>query len=68
MSESTKRSFVKTVSWRIAGSASTFVISFLISKDFSIAGTIAVVQITANTILYFIHERLWNRIKWGKLT
>lgn len=67
MSDSTKRTFVKTISWRITGSASTFLISFLISGNFVIAGSIALIQITANTILYFIHERMWNRIKWGRL-
>ena len=32
-----------------------------------IAGTIAVIQITANTLLYYIHERVWNRIKWEQI-
>jgi uncharacterized membrane protein len=41
-------------------------ISFLISGNIAIAGTIAIAQITANTILYFIHERIWNKIKWGQ--
>lgn len=67
MSDSNKRTVVKTVSWRITGSASTFLISFLISGNFAVAGSIALVQITANTILYFIHERIWNRIKWGQI-
>lgn len=67
MSDSNKRTVAKTVSWRITGSASTFLISFLISGNFAVAGSIALVQITANTILYFIHERIWNRIKWGQL-
>lgn len=30
------------------------------------AGTIAVAQMTVNTILYYIHERAWNKIKWGR--
>jgi uncharacterized membrane protein len=32
-----------------------------------VAGSIALVQITANTILYYLHERIWNKVKWGKL-
>jgi len=63
--ESTKRSLVKTVSWRLTGSFSTFLITYLISGNFAIASSVALVQITANTILYFIHERLWNRVSWG---
>jgi uncharacterized membrane protein len=66
MSDTTQRSLVKTVSWRITGSSAVFVISYLISGSLSIAGTIAVIQLTANTILYYIHERIWNNIAWGK--
>lgn len=66
MTELPSRSLVKTVSWRITGSGATFLISYLISGDFSIAGTIAVVQMFANTLLYFVHERIWNKITWGR--
>lgn len=63
--ETSKRSLAKTISWRITGSASTFLISYLILGDVSISGTIAAIQLTFNTVLYFIHERVWNRIGWG---
>ena len=66
MIESNIRSIAKTVSWRITGSFSTFLISYFILGSFLIAGSIAVVQITANTILYYLHERVWNRVQWGK--
>ena len=60
------RSLVKTVTWRLTGSGATFGISWLISGDIAIAGTIAVVQIVANTVLYYVHERIWNTVKWGR--
>lgn len=66
LSESSRRSVAKTISWRVTGSFSTFLISFIVSGDFVVAGSIAVVQITVNTVLYFIHERVWNKIKWGR--
>ena len=66
MSDSTTRSIAKTISWRITGSGATFLISYIVSGNLSVAGTIAVIQLTANTILYFIHERIWNKISWGK--
>jgi uncharacterized membrane protein len=65
MKETSLRSLAKTISWRLTGSSATFLISYLISHNLSVAGTIAIVQLTANTILYYIHERVWNRIKWG---
>lgn len=64
--DSTKRSLVKTISWRLTGSGATFGIGYLILGDFVVAGSIASIQLVANTILYFIHERLWNKITWGR--
>ena len=64
--DSTIRSLAKTLSWRITGSGATFIITYLISGNIFMAGSVAVTQMIANTVLYFIHERLWNRISWGK--
>lgn len=64
--ESTVRSVVKTVSWRITGSGATFAISYAVLGDLGVSGTIAVIQLTFNTLLYFAHERLWNLIPWGR--
>lgn len=67
MNDSSIRSLAKTISWRITGSGATFLISWIISGNFVVASSIAATQIVANTILYFIHERVWNKISWGRL-
>jgi uncharacterized membrane protein len=66
MSDTPLRSIVKTISWRITGSTATFIISYAILGDITVSGTIAAIQLTANTLLYFVHERIWNKIKWQK--
>jgi uncharacterized membrane protein len=66
LSDSPKRSLLKTVTWRITGSGATFAIGYVISGDFAMATTIASIQLVANTILYFIHERIWDRLQWGR--
>lgn len=66
MTDSPKRSLFKTISWRITGSTATFVISYAILGDFSISSTIALIQLTFNTLLYFVHERVWAKIGWGR--
>ena len=66
MSDTPGRSLAKTVSWRITGSLSTFLISYLILGSFTIASSIAVAQVTINTILYFFHERAWDKVSWGR--
>lgn len=66
MSESAKRSFAKAVSWRITASIATFLIAWIISSDFAVAGSIASVQLVINFILYFLHERIWNTVDWQR--
>jgi uncharacterized membrane protein len=66
MIETTTRSIAKTVSWRVCGSTATFAISYAILGDFAVSGTIAIIQLTFNTVLYFLHERVWNWITWGR--
>lgn len=66
MNDTPQRSLIKTISWRITGSTATFAISYAVLGDFAVSGTIAVIQLTFNTLLYFAHERVWNRIGWGR--
>ena len=66
MSDTGKRSLIKTVTWRVTGSSATFLIAYIMTGNFAIAGVIGIVQLISNSILYFIHERVWNQIKWGR--
>lgn len=66
MIETTARSVAKTISWRITGSGATFAISYAILGDFAVSSTIALIQLTFNTLLYFVHERVWNFVQWGR--
>ena len=67
LNESNTRSIVKALSWRFIASGATFIISLFVSADLSVAGTIAAIQFVANIILYFIHERIWNKVSWGRV-
>ena len=67
LNDSRIRSIVKTLTWRVTGSFATFLIAWIIGGDLAVAGTIAVIQIIANTILYYCHERVWNLISWGRI-
>ena len=64
--ETNWRSIVKTVTWRLTGSSATFAVSYAIVCSFAVSSTIALVQLTLNTVLYYIHERIWSRIAWGQ--
>jgi uncharacterized membrane protein len=66
LSDTGKRSLIKTVTWRVTGSSATFLIAYIMTGNFAIAGVIGIVQLISNSILYFVHERVWNQIKWGR--
>jgi uncharacterized membrane protein len=66
LSDQLERSLVKTISWRITGSTATFLIAYVMTGNFAVAGIIGITQVISNTILYYIHERLWNKISWGR--
>lgn len=64
--EKTSRSLLKSVSWRILGTIDTIIISYLITNTLEFALRIGFVELLTKMGLYFLHERLWNKIKWGK--
>ncbi len=64
--EKTYRSLLKSVSWRILGTIDTIIISYLITNTLDFALRIGFVELLTKMVLYFLHERVWNKIKWGK--
>ena len=67
-SEKPIRSVAKAVSWRVVGTIDTFLVSYLIlgEDNWGEASAIAAVDFVTKMILYFAHERVWNKIKWGR--
>ncbi|HBB48785.1 MAG TPA: hypothetical protein DCZ44_04015 [Flavobacteriaceae bacterium] len=65
-SEKWSRSFIKSISWRIIGTLDTIVISYLVTGIFSFALSIGAIEFVTKMGLYVVHERVWNRIHWGK--
>ena len=67
MKEKSYRSVVKSVSWRTIGTIDTIVISFFITGKIDAALAIGGVEVFTKMGLYYLHERTWNRIKFGKV-
>ena len=66
LSDNKKRSIVKAITWRVIASGATFLIAFIMTDSLTIAGTIGLIQMFSNTLLYYVHERVWNKNSWGK--
>jgi sulfate adenylyltransferase large subunit len=64
--ESRGRSAVKAVTWRATGSLDTFMLTALITRNLHIASGVALAEVVTKTILYYVHERAWTLISWGR--
>ena len=60
------RSLIKTITWRIIASLDTFLIAWFVRGSISVGGWIATIEVITKIILYYFHERAWNRVKWGQ--
>ena len=67
MADKNYRSFIKAVSWRLTGSIDTMVISLLITGKIRWALTISGVELFTKIGLYYLHERVWERIPLGRI-
>ena len=61
------RSLLKAISWRATGTVDTFILSWLITGHVGKALSIGAAELLTKTLLYYGHERLWNRIKLGRV-
>ncbi len=66
MKNTVKRSLFKTITWRIVGSIDTMVISYIITGNWKFGIAIGSVEVVSKMILYYLHERVWQRVNWGK--
>jgi len=66
MKDKRYRSIIKTISWRVTGTIDTFLVSYLVTGKVGIAASISAVEVFTKLLLYYLHERVWNRVKIGK--
>lgn len=64
--EKINRSLVKAVTFRILIIVSDMVIIFAITHRYDLTLGVIFFSNIASTLLYFFHERLWNKINWGR--
>jgi uncharacterized membrane protein len=67
MKEKAYRSVVKTISWRTLGTIDTIAISYFITGSMAMAASIGSIEVVTKMILYYLHERGWNKIQLGKV-
>lgn len=73
--DSPQRSLLKTITYRLFASGAMFLAVFIYSREyqslslvesFGNAGFIAIIEFVVKLLIYYIHERIWSGIVWGK--
>ena len=65
MHEKPYRSVAKTISWRTVGTLDTVIVSYFITGNLVMAASIGSIEVITKMILYYFHERVWNKLKFG---
>jgi adenylylsulfate kinase len=64
--ESRSRSLAKAVSYRVLGSISTGALVFLFTGNLTVSVGAGLLDSIVKIILYFLHERVWQHISYGR--
>ena len=67
MFDSKKRSWTKSVTWRIIATINGVLVNYIFSHDFIQSLEVGLfANLITGVMLYYFHERAWNEVKWGK--
>lgn len=66
MDETKLRSVSKTIVWRVLATLITLVVAYWFTGSFGEATEISLVAALLSTAAYYLHERVWNKIRWGR--
>jgi len=61
------KSVLKAITWRIVGTADTILISYILTGKAVIAFSIGSIEVFSKMLLYFVHERIWEQLRWGRM-
>jgi len=62
-----KRSWAKSITWRIAGVIILGAITYAFTRDWGKTTSITVIFHVIRLVLYYFHERLWETVPWGRI-
>jgi uncharacterized membrane protein len=62
---SKKRHILKALTWRLIASVTTFLIGWIATGDIRSGLSIGVFDFSIKLVLYYIHERVWYKSKYG---
>lgn len=65
---SNRQTLYKTFTWRFVATTTTFLISGVVLEGFNeVAFSIAILEVISKLVLYYLHEKLWQRLPLGRI-
>lgn len=64
--ETHSRSVVKTITWRVLATLTTFLLVYFFTGKLELALTVGFLEAILKMVIYFLHERGWDKIKFGR--
>lgn len=52
----------KTISFAVMHFTVAFTVAYVLTGDVVVGGAVALVEPAVNTVAYYFHEKLWNRV------
>lgn len=65
--ETRRRSLAKALSWRVFATVITMGVAYGMTGELAFAAKIGFIDTGAKLLIYFMHERVWQRIPFGKI-
>lgn len=61
------RTIIKSLTWRAAGLLITVTAAWIITRKVEIAASIGVVDTAVKVVAFYLHERMWLKVRFGRL-
>lgn len=61
-----KRSIAKSITYRLLSLSADSTVAYLVTRDLALSAGIVIFVNVYSTLLYYVHERVWAHIQWGR--
>jgi len=66
MTERKMRTIVKAVTWRATATLITAGLVYAFTGRLGLAAQVGVLEMLLKILAYYLHERMWGRVSWGR--
>ena len=66
MTETHARSVLKSITWRVLATLTTMILVLIFTGSIAITLSVGVLEALAKIAIYYLHERVWNKVAYGR--